>query len=217
MNEERPKDASSAKPIGLQTLEKLETLAKSVSLVAIPVVVAIMGNQLNHTISTQEANTKYVELALQILAKKPLDITASEQERSSDQNLRSWAVDLLGATSPVKMSAETKAGLIDGSSTLSGEPSRYYAKIIPSDRIRSSQIGICKGSSIPVAPKKNIIVVPGTNLSRPIPIIGNYSEVIQVDCGVTDRRYNTVQLDPSGASQILRHSPSDVVTIFYDD
>ena len=217
MNEQRSKDTPRAESVGLRNFEKLESLAKSISLVAIPVVVAIMGNQLNQTISAQEANTKYVELALQILAKKPMSLSASEQERSSDRTLRSWAVDLLGATSPVKMSKVTQSVLIDGSATLSEGPrNQYYAKIIPSNRIRSGQIGICNGSSIPIVPRTDMFVVPGTNIDT-FPTVGRYSEAIRVDCGDADRSYNTLELETGNALRLLKHSPSGVVTVFFDN
>jgi hypothetical protein len=217
MDEEQSKDTPPAESTGLRNFDKLESLAKSISLVAIPVVVAIMGNQLNQTISAQEANAKYVELALQILAKKPVPLTASQQERSSDRNLRSWAADLLSATSPVKMSKVTQAGLIDGSATLSAGPkNQYSAKIIPSNRIRSGQIGVCNGSSIPVMPRTDMFIVPGTNINAP-PVVGHYSEAIRVDCGDADSSYNTVQLETGNALRLLKHSPSGVVTVFFDN
>jgi hypothetical protein len=101
-------------------LSNLEKVAKILSLIAIPIVVAVIGHQIQNSISSRDTNRRYVEIALSIL---------EDPIQEDDQNyspLRVWAVDLLGATSPVKLSDEAKAALISGEEFLPRQVSSNF-------------------------------------------------------------------------------------------
>lgn len=77
----------------------IERLAKILSLVAIPVVLAILGWVIQNRLSDRNLSQEYVKLAVSILEKpKSSEIPAG---------LRDWAVDLLNQNAPTKFSAET--------------------------------------------------------------------------------------------------------------
>jgi WD40 repeat protein len=103
--EQKPSESRTQK----SRLENLEAWSKVLAAIAIPVVIAIGGWIIQDTISRQGTNKDYVNLALQILQKKP--------DTEEDSKMRSWAVDLINASSPVKFDPDTtrllKAGAIN--------------------------------------------------------------------------------------------------------
>jgi hypothetical protein len=78
-------------------LERVETIAKIFSLVALPFVVAVGGWQIQKQIAKNALDKEYVSLAITILREK--------EEPGQTRPLRTWAVDLLNAHSPIKLSA----------------------------------------------------------------------------------------------------------------
>lgn len=82
-----------------------ERIARIVSLVAIPVVLAIIGAVIQATIGRSTVSRDYVQLAVSIL-------TADEDKTPPE--LRDWAVDLLNENSPIKFSKEVAARLKGG-------------------------------------------------------------------------------------------------------
>jgi WD40 repeat protein len=76
-----------------------EKLAKILSLIAIPVVLAVLGWAIQNQLSERNLSQEYVKLAVSIL----------EKPKSSEvpSGLRDWAVDLLNQNAPTKFSAET--------------------------------------------------------------------------------------------------------------
>jgi WD40 repeat protein len=87
------------------TAPDLERTARIVSLVAIPVVLAIVGAIIQATLSRSAVSRDYVQLAVSVL-------TADKSK--TPQELRDWAVDLLNENSPTKFSKEVAARLKGG-------------------------------------------------------------------------------------------------------
>lgn len=86
----------------LQWLQGAKELSLIVSAIAIPIVVAKIGGDVNSALKESENRIRYVELAINQLRSPPSPETAA---------LRDWAVELLDAQSPVKLSEEVKAQL----------------------------------------------------------------------------------------------------------
>ena len=82
-----------------------ERTARILSLIAIPVVIAIIGAVIQATLSRSTVSRDYVQLAVSILT---TDKTKTPQE------LREWAVDLLDANSPTKFSKDVADRLKGG-------------------------------------------------------------------------------------------------------
>lgn len=89
--------------------EHFERLAKLLSLVAIPVVLAVVGWLIQNSLAERSVSQEYVKLAVTIL-KEPKDKT--------DALLRSWAADLLNQNSPTKFSPDVLLALKEGQATL---------------------------------------------------------------------------------------------------
>lgn len=88
-----------------------ERTARIVSLVAIPVVLAIIGGVIQATLSKGTVSSDYVKLAVSIL---------TTEKSKTQEDLREWAVDLLDANSPAKFSKEVAARLKGGEIALPG-------------------------------------------------------------------------------------------------
>jgi WD40 repeat protein len=88
-----------------------ERTARIVSLIAIPVVIAIIGAIIQATLSRSTVSRDYVQLAVSILT---ADKTKTPQE------LRDWAVDLLNSNSPTKFSKDVADRLKGGEINLPG-------------------------------------------------------------------------------------------------
>jgi cytochrome b561 len=89
----KPK-ASAADPAN--RWEQRETVAKILSLIAIPIVLAIVGWLVQSSLSARSASQEYVKLSVSIL-KEPKD--------KVELSLRSWAADLLNANAPTKLTS----------------------------------------------------------------------------------------------------------------
>jgi len=107
MNE--PLNNSDAHPDSLDPWERMERIAKLLSLIAIPVVLAIGGWLIQNSLADRNVSQEYVKLAVTIL-KEPKDKT--------DNLLRAWAADLLNQNSPTKFSPEVLQALKEGQATL---------------------------------------------------------------------------------------------------
>jgi len=94
-----------SQPSKKSRLEALEPLAGIPSLIAIPVVLAVIGGLIQGELANRTVSQEYVKLAVSIL-------TADTSE--VDPSVRSWAVDLLNDYSPTKFSAETSTQLKEG-------------------------------------------------------------------------------------------------------
>ena len=93
-------------------LDTVEKLSRILSIAAIPVVIAIGGWLIQRQLQDQTIRRDYVQL--------PLSILQNPDPSKVSPEIRNWAVDLLDANSPTKLSPETIQKLKSGAITLSG-------------------------------------------------------------------------------------------------
>lgn len=86
-------------------MSRVETGAKIVSILLIPILIAVLGSIINDTISKRTLSQEYVRIAISIL---------NAEEGTVDNALREWAVELLNQNSPTPFSAETRQRLATG-------------------------------------------------------------------------------------------------------
>ncbi|MEQ3726057.1 MAG: hypothetical protein ABNH38_01415 [Tateyamaria sp.] len=94
-------------------LDKIEKVAKIVSVVALPLVVGIGGWWIQDALSRRDTDQDYVELAISILS-KPQDETQTD--------LREWAASLLAETSPIEIPESLRERLGGGEVQLPSIP-----------------------------------------------------------------------------------------------
>lgn len=88
-----------------------ERVARILSLIAIPVVLAVVGALIQGTLNRSTVGRDYVQLAVSVLT--------SDKDKAPPE-FRSWAVDLLNENSPTKFSKEVAARLKAGEISLPG-------------------------------------------------------------------------------------------------
>ncbi len=93
--------------------DKIQIILKSIttlSIVAIPLIIAFYSNRLTESINEKEINLKYVELSIKILSDAPRDSTSekSESDKNDSDNIRQWAIDIIDELAPIKMTKATK-------------------------------------------------------------------------------------------------------------
>lgn len=88
----------------------IERISKTLSMVAIPIVLAIGGWFIQQRLQNQTLNRDYVQLAVSIL-KEP-------QDGKFDPEMRTWAVQLLNDNSPTKFNARVFDQLKSGAAQL---------------------------------------------------------------------------------------------------
>lgn len=91
--------------------DKLESISKITSAIAVPVVIALGGWWIQDSIMQQSIGKDYVALAVSVLEKPKAEV---------DQGLRDWAVDILDDYAPRRFSPDTIARLKKGSASLPG-------------------------------------------------------------------------------------------------
>jgi hypothetical protein len=84
--------------------ETIKPWAVILASVAVPLVVAYFGNSMAAANKESENKVKYVELAVSLLKTDP---------KPEARALREWAVELLNAHAPVKLSEAAKAQLLE--------------------------------------------------------------------------------------------------------
>ena len=89
-----------------------ERITRILSLLAIPVVIAIVGGLIQSSLARRAVSQQYVQVAVSILTSK----------EKRDDDLRSWAVDLLNDNSPTHLSQAVKLKLKEGTVTLLSGP-----------------------------------------------------------------------------------------------
>jgi len=89
--------------------EGLERSMNILSLVAIPIVIAVFGWLIQDAVSKRSVSQEYVKLAVTIL---------TDRGDNTNSTLREWAVDLLSENSPTRFSAEVANKLKTGEATL---------------------------------------------------------------------------------------------------
>jgi hypothetical protein len=93
-------------------LDTAEKLSRTLSIAAIPVVVAVGGWLIQRQLQDQTIKRDYVQLAVSILQNPDPSKVPPE--------IREWAVDLLNENAPTKLNARAMANLKSGTVTLSG-------------------------------------------------------------------------------------------------
>lgn len=88
-----------------QKLSRLLVLSQIFSILAIPVVLALVGFWVQRSLQEQQIKRDYVSLAVSLLLPK------KEGEKETTPELRSWATELLNDSSPVKLSKEQSQSL----------------------------------------------------------------------------------------------------------
>src|SRR5262245_28075443 len=88
--------------------KKLESIARIVSITAIPVVLGIGGWLIQRQVQNQSVQRDYVQLAVTIL----------QSDSLANSPLRKWAVNLLNSNSPVKIDPELSQLLGSGEAVL---------------------------------------------------------------------------------------------------
>ena len=83
--------------------ETAEKVSKTLSIAAIPIVLAVGGWMIQKRLQDQTLRRDYVQLAVTVL-----------KEPASSQDMKNWAVDLLSANSPVPFSREIQVNLSTG-------------------------------------------------------------------------------------------------------
>jgi len=92
------------------TLGKIQAIATIVSLVAIPIVIAIVGWAVQEKIADQTTKKDYVLMAVGILNK---------QQSEGDEELRRWAIEVLDKNAPVPFTKDIKIKLESGAYIIS--------------------------------------------------------------------------------------------------
>ena len=93
--------------------EKLRIGANAIGAVAIPVIVGLIGWQVNASVKERDAEIKMIEMAVGILQAKP--------DPEATTGLREWAVDLIDRHSEVAISSEARDELVKRPLPMSAE------------------------------------------------------------------------------------------------
>jgi len=99
---------------------KWESILSSISIAAIPVVIAVGGWLIQRRLQDQAIQRDYVQLSVEILKES--------DTAKTNVDLRNWAVELLNQNAPVKLNQNVKDQLKSGKvslPSLSAEPSKY--------------------------------------------------------------------------------------------
>lgn len=86
-------------------LQNVQALATIFAAIAVPVVVSLIGWQIQTSISKQSVRSAYVQIAAEVL---------SNAKSTDDKELRQWAVTLLDQNSPVPFTSSVRTGLVQG-------------------------------------------------------------------------------------------------------
>lgn len=88
-----------------EQLNRFQTLATIISLLATPIIVAVVGWNVQSNISNESIKKDYVQMAIEIL-KSP--------EKQKDDEMRKWAVEVLDKNSPIPFSEGLRNNLEKG-------------------------------------------------------------------------------------------------------
>ena len=90
----------------MASFEGLKNLATAVGLIAVPVVVAWLGSSYTMATKEREVSAKFVELAVNILAKEP-------NPNGADAGIRTWATRVLDQYSGVSFDTKTREDIVN--------------------------------------------------------------------------------------------------------
>lgn len=132
MNEESEVRLRGSELFSKESLEKLLLVTQIFSMLAIPVLLALIGYWVQKGIQEQQIKRDYVSLAISLLTPRP------KEEVKTPPELVGWAIRLLNDSSPVKLSEQEvaaiqKNGLPPGDTNLlSGSASSIIADLLES-------------------------------------------------------------------------------------
>jgi hypothetical protein len=87
----------------------MEQVTKILAAIAVPLVLAWVGTGVQDKIAERNLQRDYVQIAVSIL---------SDSTRKTSAALKSWAVDLVNANAPVRLSDSARQELVTGAATL---------------------------------------------------------------------------------------------------
>ncbi|MGB3800597.1 MAG: hypothetical protein WA952_12355 [Lewinella sp.] len=88
-------------------MKTLESVVKMLSAIAVPIVIAIIGYDIQAGISDKNLERDYIQIAVDILA-----------DADPDPRLREWAVDMLNEYAEIKMKPAIREDLKRGNVSL---------------------------------------------------------------------------------------------------
>jgi hypothetical protein len=92
-----------------QKLSRLLVVSQIITMLAVPVVLAVVGFWVQRSLQEQQIKRDYVNLAVSLLLPK------KEGEKETSPELRLWATELLNESSPVKLSkAQSQSLRVNG-------------------------------------------------------------------------------------------------------
>tara|TARA_B110000046_G_C12886039_1_gene352227 strand:- start:199 stop:567 length:369 start_codon:yes stop_codon:yes gene_type:complete len=77
--------------------------------IALPIALTVSSVIISSSIERSKVSSEYVKMAVAILASKPTESAESIEKQKSQKALKSWAVRVLDANSPVKMTSHEKS------------------------------------------------------------------------------------------------------------
>lgn len=86
----------------MKLLEKIKIISTIISLLAIPIIIAVIGNEYTRAQKEKEINIRFIELAV--------DILKSESKYESE-NLKKWAIQIINKYSKLPISIEIENDL----------------------------------------------------------------------------------------------------------
>lgn len=111
--------------------EKAKTISVIVSSLALPVVIAVLGNSWTQAAKQQELGARYVELAIGILKAAPTNDT---------RTMRLWSISILDHFSPVAIplsaKSELELGRLIDSQQAAQQQMQSYSKFVQEQQIQ---------------------------------------------------------------------------------
>lgn len=111
------------------TLRTIQAIVTMVATIAVPVVLGVVGWQVQASIARQTVQKDFVQMALGIITKPPA---------KGDERLRQWAVEVLDKNAPVPFTKALREELIHGASIKDGKivGVRLVSQILDTDMMK---------------------------------------------------------------------------------
>ena len=174
--------------------ELIERISKTLSIVAIPMVLAFGGWIIQQHLQNQTVSRDYVQLAVSIL-KEPKD---------SNQEMRSWAVELLNQNSPTKFTTKVIDQLNSGTTRL---PESFNVTVVPTATASDNPQGTVsdwelKGFGFIVSKDAEAAIEAFANAEKLRPVYHNVAEIRKL---LEENRAALVAAPREGPSEAWRN------------